>query len=245
MSRFARMLFVMVIVAFARSTGAMELSGADGLIDFDSIVGFSEPKSISVFRSADPGDHLYFIVPNSIRLQQNLDKTPEFSLFHRRSSAVKEGYATFSLKPFIDAEDLEAIVSGIRAADSQAVFGVPQPIMSSFYITGPEMGTTGLTNENDAGNPLLTKSAFSVPVSSIAVRASLLPASYKFPIFTIGHVFVLKGTSRDSQGVTQVIQRKFVTSFVMYGVCALSPNWSLTWIPARVAARSSDIRERP
>jgi hypothetical protein len=203
---------------------AIDLSGADGLLDFDSAIGFTIPRSISVFRSADQSDHLYFIVPNSIRLVAKPDKTPEFSLFHDGGNSGKEGYMSFSLEPLIDANDVSDVINEIRISDPQAKFGVPQPLNSFFYVLGPNMPLHSLVAQLDAGNPLKTKSSFSTPVSSIAVRASLIPSSYKYAIFTIGHDFTLKGTTRDEQGNIKIVERKLATSYVINGLCAIYPD---------------------
>jgi hypothetical protein len=219
-----RLFATLLLFVFSTSAQAMDLTGANGLIDFDAAVGFVNPRTIKVFRSADPDHHLYFLVPNSIRLVETENHEPEFSLFHSGAGAAKEGYVTFSLQPIIDTADIDAVVAEIKGADGQARFAVPQPVSSYFYIIGPAMGAQPLTIEKDGGNPLLTKSSFSAKISSIAVRASLQPTSHSYPIFTIGHDFRLRGTSRDPSGNVTVVDRNLATSFVMYGRCALAPH---------------------
>jgi len=98
------------------------------------------------------------------------------------------------------------------------------PTASTFYIIGPAFERRQLTSTNPASNPLRTPSGFSVDLPSLAVRVALSPGSYRHPVFTIGHDFVLRGVERDEHGNAHVISRSFGTSFIVSGVCALRPE---------------------
>lgn len=225
MLKLSRTLLVALTAVTAAPALALDLSGADGLIDFDAAIGFSTPRTISVFRSADPGDHLYFLIPNSVQLAETSDGRPQFALFHTvDKSSKKIGYLTFAINPVLHADELQAIISDIKASDAQARFGIPGPTASTFYLVGPEFGRKELTSKAPASNPLRTPSGFSIDIPSIAVRAALTASSYKQPIFTVGHDFTLRGTERDEQGNLHVVSRIFATSFVINGLCALHPE---------------------
>ncbi|TBH22189.1 peptidoglycan-binding protein [Rhizobium leguminosarum] len=215
---------VLLLASQSASGTCMDLKGADGLIDFDSVVAFPKPRSITVFRSAEPGGHTYFFVPNSVRLSSDAKGVPEFSLFHAGWDSKQEGAISFTLEPFVDADDFKDIVAEISASDNQATFAVPAPIESVFYIVGPDMPRREVTVNDTSGNPLLKKSGFATTASPIAVRASLLPTSYKYAIFAVGHNFSLRGIARDDAGEPKIIKRRLATSFVVNGVCALFPQ---------------------
>lgn len=225
MLKLSRMLLFSLASVMAVPASALELGGADGLVDFDAAIGFPTPRTISVFRSADPGDNLYHLIPNSVQLAQSADARPQFGLFHTTDKNRKmTGHVTFVVSPVLQTDELQAIINEIKASDPQARFGIPGPTQSTFYLVGPEFGRKELTSKTSASNPLRTPSGFSVDISSIAVRASLTAGSYKQPLFTIGHDFTIRGVARDDKGERQVTTRTFATSFVINGICALYPE---------------------
>jgi hypothetical protein len=225
MQKLSRILLVALVSVTTAPAWAIELGGADGLVDFDAAIGFPTPRTISVFRSADPGDNLYHLIPNSVQLAVSAEARPQFGLFHTTDKNKKKtGYVTFVISPILQTDELQAIVNEIKANDPQARFGIPSPTQSTFYLVGPEFGRKELTSHTPASNPLRTPSGFSADISSIAVRASLTAGSYKQPLFTIGHDFAIRGVARDDKGERQVVTRTFATSFVMNGVCALYPE---------------------
>jgi Putative peptidoglycan binding domain len=223
--KLSRMLLVVFYSTTAVPALALDLGGADGLVDLDAAIGFPTPRTISVFRSADPGDNVYHLIPNSVRLAQSADARPQFSLFHTTDKNKKKtGYITFAVSPVLETDELQAIINEIKASDPRARFAIPSPTQSTFYLVGPEFGRKELTSNTPTSNPLRTPSGFSIDISSIAVRASLTAGSYKQPLFTIGHDFTIRGVERDEKGVLQVASRRFATSFVINGVCALHPE---------------------
>lgn len=217
-------LLLVLSLSFVTSASAIDLNGANGLVDFDAAVGFSTPRNLSVFRSADPASHMYFLVPNSIRLASKSSGDPEFSLFHYKARGHSTGYMNFTVEPIVSVDDFEQIIQEIKTNDPLAKFGVPQPVASYFYVVGPELPLQRVNPNEDSGNPLKTRSSFSTNLSSISIRASLQPGSHNYAIFTIGHNFKLRGVSRDEAGNAHIIDRSLATSFVMNGICANSPH---------------------
>src|SRR5690348_9153984 len=95
-----------LFVGLVPQADAFDLTGASGLVDFDWAFGFHEPKTIAVFRSADPAQpHLYFLVPNSIQLSKSQAGEPQTSLIYE-STKIKagaiSGYLTAVVVPVID-----------------------------------------------------------------------------------------------------------------------------------------------
>lgn len=224
MTKFARTLLITLMSMAAAPVAALELGGADGLVHFDEAIGFPTPRTISVFRSADPADHLYHLIPNSVQIARTGDGRPQFSLFYTSEGRKKTGYVSFAINPVLETDELQAIINEIKANDPQARFAIPTPTESVFYLVGPEFGRKELTAKTPGSNPLRTPSGFSTDISSIAVRASLTSGSYKQPLFTIGHDFTIRGVARDESGEQRVISRRFATSFVLNGLCAIYPE---------------------
>jgi hypothetical protein len=121
MKKAARILAALLVLPPTLSD-AMDLSDANGLIDFDSAIGFTNPRTIQVFRSTDPGHHLYFMVPNSVRLaEKKSTEDIEFSLFYSATTPGKEAYVTFSLEPILDNQDIASVVKEIKSFDASEV----------------------------------------------------------------------------------------------------------------------------
>jgi hypothetical protein len=223
--RLSRMMLIALTSMAATPVAALDLGGADGLIDFDAAIGFPVPRAVSVFRSADPGDHQHFLIPNSVQLAETPEGRPRFALFYTTDrNNKKTGYITFVVTPVLNTDELQAVINDVKAGNAQARFGIPTPTASKFYLVGPEFGRKDLTSATPASNPLRTSSGFTTEISSIAVRAALTAGSYKQPIFAVGHDFTLRGTERDDLGNARVVSRTFATSFVINGLCAIHPE---------------------
>ena len=193
--------------------------------NFDAIVPFSGPRFITVFRSNDSTQHLYFVLPNEIDFDRDGGGKLRFGLVHygftKRSKFGKGAIITVTFHPSNDAR-LGEVTDEIRKGDSQALFSFAAPVESEIKI---------LINDRflDNSSPqTLTSSgsahdshSITLRLNEIGARAFLSSWAQGSDLFGVQYTFVLRGVQ---EGSNQVMQRSFTYSTTFPGMCSTHPE---------------------
>ncbi|MGQ0622773.1 MAG: peptidoglycan-binding domain-containing protein [Panacagrimonas sp.] len=200
------------------------------MIDFDSAVGFSTPRQVTLFTSVDKSKHLYFLMPTAVEFVLKNRGSSATGLLYTSEAAAKFpiGYLTFTVVPVMDTADYEEAIKEIKQRDPSAKFAYPNSTKNVLTFTGIDMPEKSLFGDGIAA-PIPSRNSFTLLLSRLSARALLLPRAYESPSASFQYSFSLRGAVRMADGSFQVLERTYRIGGVLAGFCANVPEstWDL------------------
>jgi hypothetical protein len=215
------------VVVVGISSWLFLMSGAAGqipanVIDFDRSVGFSTPRSITVYPTAQGTDQVY-LIPNGLQVADFSKSFSAIGITH--SGFTKKGNLILRLVPTINGIPIPEIVSDLRARYPTLNFAYPTLKSSRFEVAGPGFDPVSVVSAS--ADPIASDFVRSIVLPPIALRAMLTPRSYQLSILAVSTEYEVRGMSRDPNGKPMMEDRVFRVSTTVEGFCALVPGAAL------------------
>ena len=201
------------------------------LIDFDSVVYLDPPQLVTIYRSSDPQQHIYFLIPSSLGIERDEAGKPRLGLYHhgirkRDKSKTSGGQLVITFRPTYGALNIQDIITLVRKIDPGAKFAFPIPTQSQlrFFMDNHYGSEVLIDTISPQASGLNSSVATVTRLTDLGLRAFLDPGSDTSQLFLARYQFTLRGIERDTSMNVTMTTRTFSVGLSFPSMCHKYPE---------------------